>query len=50
MATLMNNSIKTYDIFWFVSRIFSVYMQYMALVTSAIGIFMALGFNSSDHG
>lgn len=49
MAELMNDNIRTADIFWFVSRLFSVYMQYMALLGSSIGISLALFFSSSDH-
>ncbi|EAR99877.2 ABC transporter family protein (macronuclear) [Tetrahymena thermophila SB210] len=50
MATLMNNSIRTYDVFWFISRLFSVYMQYTALLTSALGIVIVLLWSNQTYG
>ncbi|EAS02358.2 ABC transporter family protein (macronuclear) [Tetrahymena thermophila SB210] len=49
MAVLMNNSIRTADIFWFVSRLFSVSMQYFALAVSGVGIYIILFLSSSDN-
>ncbi|KAL4478039.1 hypothetical protein ABPG72_013478 [Tetrahymena utriculariae] len=50
MATLMNNSIRTYDIFFFISRLFSVLIQYVCLISSGIGITLVLTFSDTDFG
>ncbi|KAL4478038.1 hypothetical protein ABPG72_013477 [Tetrahymena utriculariae] len=50
MDTLMNNSIRSYDVFWFISRLFSVYMQYTALLTSASGIVIVLLWSDQTYG
>ncbi|EAR99878.2 ABC transporter family protein (macronuclear) [Tetrahymena thermophila SB210] len=50
MTTLMNNSIRTYDIFFFISRLFSILIQYVCLIGSGIGITLVLAFNDTDFG
>ncbi|KAL4432931.1 hypothetical protein ABPG74_014445 [Tetrahymena malaccensis] len=50
MATLMNNSIRTYDIFFFISRLFSILIQYACLLCSGIGITLILSFSDTDFG
>jgi hypothetical protein len=49
MSKIINNSTRANNSFWFTSRIFGVYIQYVLTLILAIGIFIGIK-NDSNPG
>lgn len=50
MITLVNTNNQTYNVFWCISRAFTIYIQYVIIIGSTAGIITGILFLQNDAG